>query len=258
MENQHHPNAHENHRTMVTAVGTNRRRRILRTLLDRPVTSERELVRALARNEGNAPAADLPFETVQAFRTNLVHVQLPLLEDCDLVRWDRADGTITTTDHAAFGDRRFRRLLETDGDGVDEALSGLSDGRRRHLIAILRDSQTPVSRTALAREILRRERGETEFDHETIAETKNALAHIHLPMLADAHFIDYDPETERATYASHPGLEEVITLLRRPTNRFVERLDEFLGGLLTTYTHASERTDDPLNWPSAWSDPNHG
>lgn len=242
---------------MVTAVRKNRRRRILRTLIDQPVTSERELVCALARNERNVPAADIPSETAP-LRTNLTHVQLPLLEDCDLIRWNRTDGTITTTDHAVFRDQRFRRLLETDGDGVDEALSGLSDRYRRHLIAILRDSQTPMSRTALAREILRRERGETEFDHVAITEIGNALAHIHLPKLADADFIDYDPETERARYASHPGLEEVITLLQRPTNRFVERLDEFLGGLLTTYTHASELTDDTLDWPSTWSDPNHG
>ncbi|MFH5797266.1 hypothetical protein [Haladaptatus sp. CMAA 1911] len=237
---------------------TNRRRRILRTLLDRSATSERELVRALARNERNVPAADVPSETVQALRTNLTHVQLPLLEDCDLIRWNRANGTIATTDHAAFGDERFRRLLETDGDGVDEALSGLSDGRRRHLIAVLRNSRTPMSRTALAREILRRERGETEFDTVAITEIGSALAHVHLPKLADADFIDYDPETDRVTYASHPGLENVITLLQRPTNRFVERLDEFLGGLLTTYTNASGPTDDPFDWPSAWSDPNHG
>jgi hypothetical protein len=168
MENQHRPSVYKNHHPMITAVRTTRRRRILRALLDQPETSERELARSLAGRERNVPAADIPPETVQALRTNLTHVQLPLLEDCALVRWNRAEETITTTDHAAFGDRRFRRLLETDGDDVDVALSGLSDGHRRHLVAILRDSRTSMSRTALARELLRRERGETGFGHVAI------------------------------------------------------------------------------------------
>jgi hypothetical protein len=243
---------------MFIAVGTRRRRAILATLNNETAPlSEQELALTLARSEEKVPGADIPPEKAQEIRTNLYHTHLPLLEDSGLISWNREEGSITTTDHAAFEDSQFQRLLETKSDGVDEALSGLSNTHRRLLIAILRDAQTPISKTTLARETLQLEQSDTEPTQEAMNELLVALSHIHLPKLDDTNIIEYNPETERIAYTKHSGLEELITLIQRPDSRVVERLDEFLGGLLTAYTTASKNTDDPFGWPTSWSDSSH-
>lgn len=244
---------------MFITVGTSRRRAILATLNNETAPlSEQELALTLARSEEEIPGADILPEKAQKIRTDLYHTHLPLLEDSGLISWNREEGSITTTDHAAFEDSQFQRLLEMKSTEVDEALSGLSNTHRRLLIAILRDTQTSMSKTALAREILQSEQSDTEPTQEAVNELLIALSHIHLPKLDDANIIEYNSETKRAAYTKHTGLEELITLIQRPNSRFVERLDEFFEGLLTTYINTSKNTDDPFGWPTSWSDPYHG
>ena len=259
MDTTYRVNERKKRRPMFIAVGTRRRRAILATLNNETAPlSEQELALTLARREEEIPGTDIPPEKAQEIRTGLYHTHLPLLEDSGLINWNREEGSITTTDHAAFEDSQFQRLLETKSDGVDQALSGLSNKHRRLLLAILRDAQTPMSKTTLAQETLQWEQSDSEPTQEAIDELLVALSHVHLPKLADANIIEYNPETEQVAYTKHSGLEELITLVQRPDNQFVERLDEFLGGLLTTYTNASKYTNDPFGWPTSWSDPNHG
>ena len=259
IENQYRPNELKRHSPILTTVGTSQRRSILASLIDYPAAmSERELALTLAENEEKIPGTDDSPENAWRIRTDLHHRHLPLLEDSGLVEWNREGETIQTTEHPVFEDPKFQQLLEIESDGVDEALSELASRRRRVLLAIVRDGQRSISKAALAREIFQREE-DTEPRQESVNEIVVALSHIHLPKLDDVNIIEYNPTTERVAYTGHSGLEELISLFHGPTNSVVERLDEFLGGLLTTYTDASKNNvDDPLGWPSSWSDSYHG
>ena len=259
IENQYRPNEPEGNSPIFTAVGTSRRRSILASLIDYPTAmSERGLALTLAKNGDEIPETDVSPENARRIRTDLYHKHLPLLEDSDLIEWNREGEIVQTTEHPVFEDPKFRQLVRMEGDGVDEALSELADSRRRVLLAIVRECKRSISKAALAREIIQREE-DTEPGQESVNEIVVALSHIHLPKLDGVDIIEYNPATERVAYMGHSGLEELILLFNRPTNSVVERLDGFLGGLLTTYTNASGNSmDDPLGWPSSWSHSHHG
>ncbi|MCO8255113.1 hypothetical protein NKF26_15010 [Haladaptatus sp. AB618] len=262
MEKQNRPMEPEVQHPMFAAVETNRRRSTLAILLDRTAaTDERELARLLAATEGGTQVADVSEEDVRAIRLDLHHKQLPVLRNSGLVGWDEGTGTVTTTDHRALTDPRFRQLLETEEAGVDDVLFGLSDRRRRYLLSVLRDNwqnRTAMSRSALARRIARHETDTEEPDQSTLDEILVALTHIHLPMLATADIVRYNPESGRVAYTGNPALEKVVTIFNEPDNRLVSRLDGFFGGLLTSYQEAGGGTGTSLDWPSFWRDPHHG
>ncbi|RBI58754.1 hypothetical protein DMJ13_25800 [halophilic archaeon] len=258
MEKQNEANESRVHDSLFTAVGTRQRRSILTTLLDRTSITERELALAHAATQQDTSMAEVPAETAENSWVELRHVHLPLLADTSLVAWDSEDNTVTTTDHVAFDDQQFQRLLELRNEEVDEALSGLSDGRRRRLLAILREHSTAMSKIALAREMVQQEQDKATVDQATVDATVMSLSHNHLPKLDDHDLVNYDSETERVAYVEHPGLETLTTLFHQPDNRFIGKFDNFLGGLLSTYTRASERTEDPFSWPASWSDPYYG
>lgn len=246
---------------MFIAVGTSRRRSILTTLRDEATPmSERELAHRVARSDRKNSKANVSPEKVEATRIDLRHIQLPLLEDSGLIEWDRERETTTTTNHRAFEDPQFQRLLETKHDGIDEALAGLAHKRRRILLAILRaeGDRASISKTALAQKIYQRENDETGLSQAAIDSILVSLSHNHLPWLHDTDIIKYNAETGHVAYTKHQGLEELISLLQRPTNWFAEKLDTFIGGLLTTYTQTSKHTRDPFGWPVSWGDPYYG
>ena len=198
---------------------------------------------------------------MRAVRLDLHHKQLPVLRNSGLVDWDEGTGTVTTTDHRALTDPRFRQLLETEEAGVDDVLFGLSDRRRRYLLSILRDNwetRTAMSRSVLARRIARHENDAEEPDRSTLDEILLSLTHVHLPMLAAADIVRYNPESGRVAYAGNSALERVVTIFNEPDNRLVSRLDGFFGGLLTSYQEAGGGTGTSLDWPSFWRDPHHG
>lgn len=249
----------ETQNPLFTVLGTSRRRAILRILRDRTtVISEHKLSLTLAAIEQELSVADVPNEEARDIRLDLRHSHLPLLEDSGLVNWKREEGTVATTDHVALTDPLFHRLLAVESTELDEVLSVLSNKRRRLLLAILRDDPTPLSRTALLQELARQETGETAPNQAVLDDIMVSLSHDHLPRLATAGIIDYDAETDHVAYIEHPELEELFTLLHKPDNRLVSKLDGFFGGLLTSYRQANKSSGDPIEWPNFWSESHHG
>ena len=124
------------------------------------------------------------------------HKQLPVYGIAVSSAGTRGPGPVTTTDHRALADPRFRQLLETEEAGVDDVLFGLSDRRRRYLLSLLRDNwqtRTAMSRSVLARRIARYENSAEEPDRWTLDGILLYLTHVHLPMLAAADIVRYNP-----------------------------------------------------------------
>ncbi|MFC6824106.1 DUF7344 domain-containing protein [Halopelagius fulvigenes] len=234
-------------------IADGRRRAALRILLD---AGERLAVRELASRLADAKSG-APDAAENAAETELVHAHLPMLTDAGLVEWDRDGRRVEAAAHPALEDPRFRRLLETETEGTDEALSALADERRRLALTALRDDGAAASRFALAGEVLRRETGDSDPDTDDIRRVELQLHHAHLPKLDDANFVAYDAETGRAEYADHPALEAVFTTIHEPEPNLVDRFDGFLGGMKASYRRSADEANDRLEWPHFWKHPEH-
>lgn len=240
-------------------IAAGRRRRILGLLLDRgsPVT-ERKLATHLAATGREVPVTDELAAEAQSIRTDLVHVQLPMLAGAGLITWDRDGATIGTTGHPALRDPRFRRLLGTDSEGLDTVLSALSHEYRRIVLTVLRRARTAITRTDLAREVIRRETGDAGPESDAVEDALVSLYHTHLPKLAVADLAEYDAATDRVTYTGNPALETVFRIIFEPDEQVVDKLGGFLGELKGSYRQASKDASEQLDWPHFWRKPYHG
>lgn len=240
------------------AIADSSRREALRTLLTRddPVT-ERELVADLVnvarRSEPSESVAERP-----SVHTDLLHTHLPVLADAGLISWDREAATVDTASHPAFDDPRFELILNVEADGLNDALANLDSERRRVLLTTLRDADGSMTRKDLARELLRSDDVDLEPSRDAIDDVIASLYHVDLPALDDADLIEYDPETSRATYADHPAIETVFTIIYEPDDSLVDSYDGFLSGLEAAYDALRRDTGTEAEWPHSWRDPSHG
>lgn len=193
--------------TVLRSLSDSRRRRILLLLLDRtsPV-GLRELATNIAAEERDVPLVDVTRGEVEEVCGDLIHTQLPTLEEPDLVRWNRAEETVTTTDHPALRDPKLQRMIET---GRDDVLVALANDRRRIILSILKDYEGAMARAELAKEIVAR-----TSDVEGIRPTDAAddllveLHHVHFPKLHQAGLVSYDTDRGTASYQGHPALAD--------------------------------------------------
>lgn len=115
-----------------------------------------------------------------------------------------------------------------------------------------------MTRTDLAGEIVRREPRLPHRDSAAFDEVVASLQHVHLPTLASANVIEYDPDTGRVAYTGHSALDAVFGILFEPKERVADRLDGFLEGLHVSYTEASGDVSEPFGWPHFWREPHSG
>lgn len=170
-----------------------RRRRIVLAELserDRPVPIG-DLAAAVADAEG---VADPDTDRV---RLSLHHVHLPLLVDAGLIDRDREAGTVSAAAHPALEGAWLSAVLDgSDREAADRLFRALANPRRRSVLAILTDRDDAVSVGALAAALASREsdgsNGGADGDREVDA-VRIDLVHVHLPALADAGIIAYDP-----------------------------------------------------------------
>ena len=88
-------------------------------------------------------------------------------------------------------------LTGTDGD-VDALFRVLSNGRRRYVLACLRQFATPMALSDVADEVATYERDATtaEIPADAVRSVHTRLYHVHVPMLADAGLVDYDEKRD--------------------------------------------------------------
>lgn len=144
--------------------------------------------------------------TRQRTMVELLHVDLPVLADADLVAYDPAERTVRPGDEAESEDG------SVSADLPPAVIDALADERRRRTLAVLNDRATPLSVTDLACELASAEldttRGEVPEDYRHSVHV--ALHHCHLPKLADAGLVLYDEaahEVERSARLLEPIAE---------------------------------------------------
>lgn len=243
---------------VLMAISAGRRRVVLDSLLDSvsPI-SEQDLAIRIAPPDQGAPIADGTAET-QSIQTDLTHNHLPTLETAGLIDWDQDNKTVEASSHPALDDPRFRQLLQTEIDGLDAVLSDLSHEYRRIVLTVLKDAPMSVTRTDLAKEIVRRRPRLAHRDSAALDEVIISLHHIHLPTLADTNLIEYDSDAGRATYTGHSAVDTVFGIIFEPEGCIADKLDGFLEGLHDSYRQASQDVNESFDWPHFWREPHRG
>lgn len=149
---------------------------------------------------------------VQQVLHKLHHVHLPKLEAAGLVDYGTDRETVTLADHPAVEDDGVSAAIssnsDVDGDSLDRLFRALADARRRTILDVLSHQLGPIHVETLARELGAKEQGiaESEVPADKVDATLVGLTHGHLPHLADAGLIEYDPDEQIVAYEGHPQL----------------------------------------------------
>lgn len=234
----------------------NRRRRAVLSVLessDRPVSvatlagrvaartasessgdaSDERSAGATDESSANDPSADGHPADERRHRVEVAlhHADLPKLVAVGLVRHDAARDAVSATRRPAFGRTEFHDLLrfarsdatdsdttrpvDTDPGRVDAVLSALAHARRRTVLSLLADAGTEGLELA---DLAARVAADSSEETPRVAET--GLRHVHLPVLADAGLVEYDPDSGVAKYDSEMATGP--TDGRRPDHRWFD------------------------------------
>ncbi|MDS0473895.1 ArsR family transcriptional regulator [Natrinema sp. 1APR25-10V2] len=131
-------------------------------------------------------------------RISLVHNHLPRLEEYDIVDWN--DDGAALVDESPVHPADISVLLDLcETERAEQLLETLVDPVRMRLLTVLEDGGRPLSVDQLAAEL-------TALDGGPLSNAKRAkvaLHHSHLPAMADAGVLDYDPESGLVTQYDH-------------------------------------------------------
>lgn len=95
---------------------------------------------------------------------------------------------------------------------LDTTFCILSNPRRCYLLCylLMTDDET-IAFDAARNAVFKLEAAGTETDAQLLREEVGiALYHTHLPLLADAEIIEYEPDEERILFTGHPSIEEWV------------------------------------------------
>lgn len=84
---------------------------------------------------------------------------------------------------------------DSDGRSVDDVYDVLADELRRHVVATLAETNTPVDGATLAQSVASADARGTSAD-DRVRQVHAKLYHVHLPKLRDAGLVEYDSETD--------------------------------------------------------------
>lgn len=102
-------------------------------------------------------------------------------------------------------DHRFEPQAGTADEepSVDELFDVLTEARRRHVLAVLTERESPTTVGEVARAVAIRESDDAPMtvSESTVHDVHVTLHHVHLPKLDDAALVEYDRD-ERTVSAS--------------------------------------------------------
>jgi hypothetical protein len=205
-----------------------RRRRVLGILRthDEAVPVSDVAARLVTRESERSIVSVAPTDR-RRIQVSLHHQHLPKLADAGLVELVADGDEVRIADHDALADDAVRtvRSLPVD-DGLDPLFDALADARQRTLLSVLGLLHHPVSARRLARRVVaeERDRSPAAVPDDAVERALASLRHVHLPTLADADLLSWDPDVGRVSYRGHP-------LVRR--RWLAESFDGALDGLAT-------------------------
>lgn len=105
------------------------------------------------------------------------------------------------------------RSVSTD-TSVDAVMDLLTDERRRHVLECLRDRDVAITLPDLAQDVAVRESAEprTAIEPETIRTVATSLHHLHVPKLAAAGVVEYDPDRKLVAANPDESIDRATTL----------------------------------------------
>lgn len=164
-----------------------------------------------AAGPGQSPAEVTDARHERA-RASLHHVHLPKLDTAGLIEYDTDRGTVTPLDHPARRDSGVRAAIEgattANPASLDALFEALATGRNRRILDVLSHQLGAIPVETLARELGATDLGavESDVDAQPVDHLRASLRHHHLPHLAAADLVEYDPDASIVAYAGHPDL----------------------------------------------------
>ena len=95
--------------------------------------------------------------------------------------------------------------------GLDELFEVLADGHRRRVLAYLADTDDGV---AAFSELIEHVAGDSTGESTDKERVAVSLHHSHLPKLADASLVEYDPRSQIVRYRGCPAVSDWVELAR--------------------------------------------
>lgn len=195
-------------RASLGALAHPRRRWIVDTLRDDGALEVGELATRATAWENDSTTDAVDRDDQQRTMVELIHVDLPVLADAELVEYDPAARVVSPADDEG------EDVVDVETDLPPEVLDALAHTRRRETLALLSERVTPVSVADLAWDL-----ASVELDAPTSEVPASyrhavhvALHHCHLPKLDDVDLVMYD-RTAQEVERSSQWLERVDELL---------------------------------------------
>lgn len=201
----------------LSALADHRSRRVVSIVRERDApVSEDELAARLAAGADEPPTADARDQR-RSTRLHLIHAALPELDDAGLVRWDRASGHVAAASHPLFDDAGIEHLLAA-GEAWDDQISAVARERRLVLLDVLARRDEEMDRRDLAATVHAQEARRPDAEPGSAGAVHASLHHVHLPVLADAGLVEYDPGAGRVAAVDHPLLDALCDDTRAATS----------------------------------------
>ena len=179
-------------------LSTPRRAAVVAVLGEQEVPIETStLARHVAALESGKPVDSVSPEEHRAVLVSLHHHHLPKLSSHRIVEWNRDASAVRFADEIALA----TQISSSHDVGVrsNRLFRTLSQSRRRVVLSVLTGVSAPISTSKLARLVAAREKraNPAEVGARDVDRIHVSLRHSHLPALASAGLIQYDPESDR-------------------------------------------------------------
>ncbi|WP_411965121.1 hypothetical protein [Haloferax sp. YSMS24] len=212
----------------IRALDSSVRRRALALLLERGTAGLDVLSSELTRDSEHSHA-DGHVDEEKAMAASLYHTHVPKLEAAGLVSVNRDGDALTLHLHRdIYGGPLTPQLLRSVDQEVWSAVAAVHrDERRGAVLGLLAESETTLTVSSLASRLFESQ-GQTSGrtvgeGTETRTEIETTLHHVHLPVLAQAGFVEYDTTSGEVTYRGDQLIELADFVDTLPPRMQIER-----------------------------------
>ena len=191
-------------RRQILAIVMGRGGSIAETTLATQLTAENVILPKENVPPDEIPDEHAPPDEKTSVLVDLRHVHLPLLDDAGLIQWNTENRIVSVTDHLLHNST-VKSIVEMADESANAVLSALSHQRRRFALSVVQKRHTPIDSHSLARAIANLESAEEDFSDEQRREIHASLHHVHLPLLDETGFIDFDHEADTIAHTGYPS-----------------------------------------------------